>query len=66
MNAVTNVGAPSYTSGLQKWKGTAATLNAKSGDGEEQAEQEEHVACADRSQADQGLDGCEVEGCGGP
>ena len=26
MNAVTGVGAPSYTSGVQKWNGTAATL----------------------------------------
>src|SRR3990172_13390123 len=29
MNAVMGVGAPSYTSGDQKWKGTAATLNPK-------------------------------------
>src|SRR5207302_11017244 len=27
-NAVTGVGAPSYVSGVQKWKGTALTLNA--------------------------------------
>src|SRR5262245_53166670 len=27
-NAVTGVGAPSYVSGAQKWKGTALTLNA--------------------------------------
>src|SRR3990172_8167471 len=27
MNAVTDVGAPSYTSGAHMWKGTAATLN---------------------------------------
>jgi len=26
MNAVTDVGAPSYTSGVHMWKGTAATL----------------------------------------
>ena len=29
MNAVTGVGAPSYTSGAHMWKGTAATLNPK-------------------------------------
>ncbi len=29
MNPVTGVGAPSYTSGDQRWKGTAATLKAK-------------------------------------
>src|SRR5215510_1205490 len=28
-NAVTGVGAPWYTSGHQKWKGTAAVLNPK-------------------------------------
>ncbi len=28
MNAVTGVGAPSYTSGAQAWNGTAATLKA--------------------------------------
>src|SRR6266704_5174107 len=28
MNAVTGVGAPSYTSGAHMWNGTAATLNA--------------------------------------
>ena len=28
-NAAMGVGAPWYTSGAQKWKGTAATLNAK-------------------------------------
>src|SRR5262245_54189175 len=27
MNAVTDVGAPSYTSGVHRWNGTAATLN---------------------------------------
>src|SRR3972149_8595224 len=27
MKAVIGVGAPSYTSGVQKWNGTAATLN---------------------------------------
>jgi hypothetical protein len=26
-NAVTGVGEPSYTSGVQKWKGTALILN---------------------------------------
>ena len=29
MKAVTGVGAPWYTSGLQEWKGTAAILNSK-------------------------------------
>ncbi len=29
MNAVTTVGAPSYTSGVHMWKGTAAILKAK-------------------------------------
>ena len=29
INAVTGVGAPSYTSGAHMWNGTAATLNAK-------------------------------------
>ena len=29
MKATNGVGAPWYTSGDQKWKGTAATLNAK-------------------------------------
>ncbi len=29
MKAVTGVGAPSYTSGTQLWKGTAETLKAK-------------------------------------
>ena len=29
MNAVTGVGAPWYTSGVQKWNGTAATLNPR-------------------------------------
>ena len=28
-NAVTDVGAPSYTSGAQKWKGAAVSLNKK-------------------------------------
>ena len=28
-NAVTGVGAPSYTSGAHWWNGTALTLNAK-------------------------------------
>ena len=28
MKAVTGVGAPSYTSGVQAWNGTAATLKA--------------------------------------
>ena len=28
MNAVTGVGAPSYTSGVQAWNGTAAILKA--------------------------------------
>ena len=28
-NAVTGVGAPWYVSGVQKWNGTALTLNAK-------------------------------------
>jgi len=29
MNAVTGVGAPSYTSGAHQWKGTAAILKPK-------------------------------------
>ena len=29
MKPVTMCGLPSYTSGLQKWKGTAPTLNRK-------------------------------------
>jgi hypothetical protein len=29
MKAVTGVGAPWYTSGVQTWKGTAATLNPR-------------------------------------
>src|SRR5258705_13511455 len=29
MNATTGVGAPSYTSGVHEWNGTAATLNPK-------------------------------------
>ncbi len=29
ISAVTGVGAPSYTSGVHMWNGTAATLNAK-------------------------------------
>ena len=32
MNAVTGVGAPSYTSGVHMWNGTAATLKAKPAD----------------------------------
>ena len=29
MKPLTGVGAPSYTSGVQKWNGTAATLKAR-------------------------------------
>src|SRR5919199_1256928 len=29
INAVTGVGAPSYTSGVHQWNGTSATLNPK-------------------------------------
>ena len=29
MNAVTGVGAPWYTSGVQTWNGTAAALNSR-------------------------------------
>ena len=29
MNAVIGVGAPTYTSGVHAWNGTAATLNSR-------------------------------------
>ena len=36
ISAVTGVGAPSYTSGVHMWNGTAATLNAKPGADQQQ------------------------------
>ena len=43
MNAVTDVGAPWYTSGVHMWKGAAETLNAKPGEDHREPGDEERV-----------------------
>ena len=43
MNAVTLVGEPWYTSGVQTWNGTAATLNAEPDDEQRDTGQHDRV-----------------------